>query len=698
MKHHIVFIDSRVNDIQSLIAGLGPDTQWVMVDANQDGIAQMQAALAGLSGLDSIQVVSHGSVGTLVLGTTVLNASSLGSYETQLKAIGTSLSATGDLMLYGCNVAQGDAGVRFMDALAQATGADVAASTGLTGLGGNWILEATSGAVEAAALNPIGYSATLDVITGDIRDNVLNGTAGSDSLIGLAGNDTLDGGAGADTMTGGDGFDTYSVRDAGDVVVETNAVAATGGTDTVYSYLGSYTLTTNVENGFIEAAGAANLTGNSLANRIDGNAGNNILSGLGGNDTLYGEAGADTLIGGLGNDTFVVDDGDVVTELAGEGTDTVESYLSSYTLGANVENGRIIDPGVANLTGNGLANVLYSGDGDNVLDGSTGTDTVSYLDAISAVTASLAEPAAQATGGSGSDTFIAIENLAGSSYADRLTGSTAANTLDGGIGADTMIGGDGSDIYYVDNVGDVVTETNATAATGGTDTVYSHLANYTLGTNVENGRILATGPANLTGNGLNNFMYAGAGNNVIDGGTGTDTASYIYATSAITASLAEPAAQATGGSGSDTFTAIENLAGSSYADRLTGSTAANTLDGGVGNDTLTGGLGADRLTGGTGSDTFCFVTTGDGSDTITDFASGTDTIYIEAANFGLTAGDAVTLINGTPTTAAAVFVYNSTTGVLGFDSDGSGIAAATQLATLSNKPVGFNSADFVLGA
>ena len=93
------------------------------------------------------------------------------------------------------------------------------------------------------------------------------------------------------------------------------------------------------------------------------------------------------------------------------------------------------------------------------------------------------------------------------------------------------------------------------------------------------------------------------------------------------------------------------------------------------------------------------MTTGDGSDTITDFASGTDKIYIVAANFGLTAGAGANLIiNGTPSSAAAAFVYNSTTGTLGFDSDGNGIAAATQLATLSNKPVGFNSADFVLGA
>ena len=148
-----------------------------------------------------------------------------------------------------------------------------------------------------------------------------------------------------------------------------------------------------------------------------------------------------------------------------------------------------------------------------------------------------------------------------------------------------------------------------------------------------------------------------------------------------------------------TGSAAINGTGNALANVITGNTGANTLGGGDGADTLTGGLGADRLTGGTGADSFRFVTTGDGSDTITDFVSGTDKIYIVAANFGLTAGAGANLvINGTPSTAAAAFVYNSTTGVLGFDSNGNGAGAATQLATLSNKPAGFKSADFVIGA
>ncbi|MFZ3184692.1 MAG: M10 family metallopeptidase, partial [Pseudomonas sp.] len=170
-----------------------------------------------------------------------------------------------------------------------------------------------------------------------------------------------------------------------------------------------------------------------------------------------------------------------------------------------------------------------------------------------------------------------IENAIGSVYADTLIGNGVANVLNGAAGADRLIGGDGSDVYYVDNTSDSVSETNATASAGGSDTVYSYLAAYTLGANVENLRLLASGAANGTGNSLNNLIYAGAGNNSLNGSTGIDTASYAYAASAVTANLALTVAQATRGSGSDTLLNFENLTGSNYNDTLIGNVAANTL-------------------------------------------------------------------------------------------------------------------------
>ncbi|MGF6198149.1 beta strand repeat-containing protein [Pseudomonas laurylsulfatiphila] len=379
----------------------------------------------------------------------------------------------------------------------------------------------------------------------------------------------------------------------------------------------------------------SSLTGDTLANTliwtdagsviIDGGAGNDTLTGGrandhlnggAGNDSLNGAAGADRLIGGDGSDLYYVDNaGDIVSETNATastgGTDSVYSFLGAYTLGDNVENLRLLATGAANGTGNSLNNVIDAGAGNNVLDGGAGIDTMSYAYATAAVTANLGLTTAQATGGSGSDTLLNFENLTGSNFHDTLTGNAAANVLNGGLGndslngaagADRLIGGDGSDLYYVDNAGDIVSETNATASTGGTDSVYSFLGAYTLTDNVENLRLLATGNANGTGNSLNNIIDAGAGNNVLNGGAGIDTLSYAYATAAVTANLGLTTAQATGGSGSDTLLNFENLTGSAYHDTLTGNALANTLIGGAGNDTLTGGAGNDLLIGGTGLD------------------------------------------------------------------------------------------------
>ncbi len=223
---------------------------------------------------------------------------------------------------------------------------------------------------------------------------------------------------------------------------------------------------------------------------------------------------------------------------------------------------------VSSLTGDALANTLtWTGVGSVIIDGGAGNDTL--------------------TGGRAND---------------HINGGAGIDSLNGAAGADRLIGGDGSDLYYVDNAGDIVSETNAMASTGGTDRVYSYLGAYTLGDNVENLRLLATGAANGTGNSLNNVIDAGAGNNVLNGGAGIDTASYAYATAAVTANLGLTTAQATGGSGSDTLLNFENLTGSNYNDRLTGNALANTLIGGAGNDTLTGGAGNDLLIGGTGLD------------------------------------------------------------------------------------------------
>lgn len=268
------------------------------------------------------------------------------------------------------------------------------------------------------------------------------------------------------------------------------------------------------------------------------------ILGTGGNDTLTGDAGAnminglsgaDSMTGRTGDDTYVVDNaGDKVNELPGGGYDTVRSS-SSYQLTDNVE--VLALAGTANLNGIGNAqrNRLLGNGGNNRLDGGAEADDM--------------------VGGAGNDTYVVdsqldtvfeeidagvdtvessvswtlgknLENLAltgtrdvnatGNETVNALAGNGGDNILDGAQGADSMAGGAGNDIYYVDNAGDMLTET----MNAGVDTVYASV-NVTLAANVENG-LLVGAATSLTGNALNNTLVGNAGGNVLSGGAGND--------------------------------------------------------------------------------------------------------------------------------------------------------------------------------
>lgn len=425
-------------------------------------------------------------------------------------------------------------------------------------------------------------NALANVITGNAASNTLSGSLGNDTLIGGAGDDFLWGGVDADTMVGGAGNDYFQIENLGDVVTEN----AAEGTDTVVTYIDNISLAANVEN-LILQTGTTTGTGNALANTLWANEAGNVLYGSLGNDTLYGGAGndylyggvdADTMVGGLGDDTYQIENaGDVVTESAGQGTDTVLTYLGSTTLGANVEN-LALQAGAGNGTGNTLANWIWGNDG--------------------------------------------------------------ANVLNGGAGADTLAGGQGNDTYVVDNVGDLVSESLG----AGVDGVQSSVT-HTLGLNVENlsltGTAANSGTGNtldnvLTGNSAANTLTGGAGNDRLDGGAGADKLvggvgddTYVVERSTdVVTELANQGADTVQSSVTWTLgTNLENLSllgaaaingtGNAAANVLSGNSAANTLTGGAGNDRLDGGAGADKLVGGTGNDTYV-LGRGHGAETITE--------------------------------------------------------------------------------
>ncbi|MBL8435593.1 MAG: DUF4347 domain-containing protein, partial [Zoogloea sp.] len=160
----ILFIDSRVDNIESLLDGIDPAIDVILLDSAQDGLGQIADALASRSGIKSVHVISHGGPGSLQLGSSTVTEASLADQAAQLATIRAALSDSADLMLYGCNVAEGDAGASFVQALADATGADVAASTDITGsalLGGDWTLEASTGSIETQAIEVTSYASTL---------------------------------------------------------------------------------------------------------------------------------------------------------------------------------------------------------------------------------------------------------------------------------------------------------------------------------------------------------------------------------------------------------------------------------------------------------------------------------------------------------------------------------------------------------
>ena len=122
----IIFIDSRVQDMGSLLAGFSADAEVHVIDASQDGLAQINQWLAGRSGLDAIHLIGHGSEASAQLGSTTLSNANLSQYLAPLAELGSHLTPTGDLLLYGCNIAQGADGQAFIEQIAQLTGADVA--------------------------------------------------------------------------------------------------------------------------------------------------------------------------------------------------------------------------------------------------------------------------------------------------------------------------------------------------------------------------------------------------------------------------------------------------------------------------------------------------------------------------------------------------------------------------------------------
>ena len=617
-------------------------------------------------------------------------------------------------------------------------------------------------------LTGLAGSDTIYAMAGD--DNI-TGDADNDYLYGGEGNDTIDGGTGNDVLEGDAGDDRYIFdrgygRDtiSGDGVAAGIDIVQLGSnllpgdinlsksiydygdgnliTDLVFSIEGtSDTLTvSNWDNGSadrnIDQIQFANgtvwdmqainrilalqgtdgddaITGYDTDDKIKGYEGNDTLYGMAGNDTLDGGTGTDSMIGGTGDDTYIVDNtGDVLTENAGEGIDTVQSSVT-YTLGNNVENLILTGTSAISGTGNTLDNLLTGNSGNNTLTGGAGNDTLNGgsgrdtmrggtgndLYIVDNTSDSITENASEGTDTvQSSVTFTLgsnVENLiltgtsaingTGNTLNNTITGNSANNTLSGGSGADTMIGGAGNDTYVVDNTGDVVTEN----LNEGTELVQSSVT-YTLGANIENITLTGSSAINATGNALDNYLTGNSGNNSLTGAAGNDTLNGgsgndtmiggIGNDTYVVGSTGDVVTENTN-EGTDTVQSsitytlgnnVENLTltgssaingtGNALDNYLTGNSGNNSLTGNAGNDTLNGGAGNDTMIGGAGDDIYYVDST---SDVVTESAgAGTDTVMSSITytlgnnveNLTLTGTSA---INGTGNTLDNIITGNS---------------------------------------
>lgn len=159
----VYFIDSRVEDIASLLDSIPSGAEIFILSPESSGLEQMNELLAGTTGLNAIHLISHGDTGRFAAGSDLISSENLDSFTGQLSAIGGALSDTGDLLIYGCNVGSDEAGTQFLERLSSLTGADVAASDDITGFSGDWDLESVVGSLEAQAISPEGYQGTLNL-------------------------------------------------------------------------------------------------------------------------------------------------------------------------------------------------------------------------------------------------------------------------------------------------------------------------------------------------------------------------------------------------------------------------------------------------------------------------------------------------------------------------------------------------------
>ena len=437
------------------------------------------------------------------------------------------------------------------------------------------------------------------------------------------------------------------------------------------------------------------------------------VHGYTGNDTITDGDRSNTVFGDAGNDTILITS-EIGSDgwFGGIGTDTIDWSASlqnngvyNLTLGTATNGGFTeIMQGFENFTGTANMDMIIGTTAANILTGGIGNDTVN--------------------GDAGADTLFGSagdDSLIGGSGNDILSGGSGIDSIEGGIGNDQLIGGNSGDTYIVDAAGDIIVE----VAGQGFDRVLARVS-YVLAADddIETLQTISTGSTtaiNLTGNVLAQNLFGNAGANTLDGtggadtlrghngndtlivrnaatilieGLGEGTADRVLA--AVSFNLAADDDIETLQTISSGSTAALNLTGNALSQSLFGNAGANQLDGREGQDTLTGAGGADRFV-------FATAIAPTNVDRITDFAHGVDKILLEGGFFtgigngGLLDSQFHAGASGQATSSTERIIYETDTGHLWYDADGSNTAIARVLfGTLTNVATGLTASDFIV--
>ncbi len=187
-RKQVVFIDSQVQDYQTLIDAFNKDTEVYLIQSNEDGFKKIDKVLKNDADISSLHIIGHGSAGKILFGNAALSNDTIKSYNQTLRSIGQSLTEDGDILFYGCNVASTEGGKSLISKISEITKADIAASDDVTGKGGDWDLEKKIGIVETENVTVLEYDYNLGTfVTASASTDAASVNVNADGITSIAG-------------------------------------------------------------------------------------------------------------------------------------------------------------------------------------------------------------------------------------------------------------------------------------------------------------------------------------------------------------------------------------------------------------------------------------------------------------------------------------------------------------------------------